>query len=98
MKRRNSFNTASIRKKPLLDSSSITLKAQSILEETEQYRLITAKFPIDALTPEWSVGFNRPLSESHKRNLCRDFKNQGVHRKELANRLYVACTKEEVQK
>lgn len=71
---------------------------ESIREQAEPYRLVTAKFPIDALTPTWSVGVNRPINSAHKRRLCEIFMEQGVLRKASANRLRLACDKEDVRK
>lgn len=70
---------------------------ESVLNQAEQYRLATVKFPIDALTPEWRIGRNRPINEAHKRRLLQIFKETGVLRQDVNHRLHVACTKAQVQ-
>jgi hypothetical protein len=59
---------------------------------------VTAKFPIDALTPEWTVCANRSINEAHKQRLCEIFNEPGVLLKDPGHRLRVACTKEQVRK
>jgi len=100
MKRRNSSPSNKVENKKQCPEKAKArcLEAQSAFEEAEPYRLATARFPIDALTPEWTVGENRKINESHKRRLCQNFIDQGVLRQELGNRLRVACTKDEVKK
>jgi hypothetical protein len=72
--------------------------SKSVREEAAPYRLATVKFPIDALSPIWSVGTNRKINEPHKRKLCGLFKEQGLRRVDVSNRLRVACSKEDVEK
>ena len=62
-------------------------------DQAEPYRLMTAKFPIDELTPEWSMGANRSVDEAHKRRLCQIFRDSGVLRRDASHRLRVLCTK-----
>jgi len=59
---------------------------------------MTVQFPIDALTPKWSIGINRPVDRSHVHTLRRIFTEQGVRREEPANRLRIICTKHEVER
>lgn len=81
------------------DCKVSTLKEiESVCEQAEPHRLVTAKFPIDALTPEWTVGANRSIDEAHKQRLCEIFNEQGVLRKDPGHRLRVACTKEQVRR
>lgn len=81
------------------DSPAFELKnSKSTRELAEPYRLATVKFPIDALSPIWTVGINRPINESHKRKLCAIFEVQGLHRHDVDNRLRVACSREDVEK
>ncbi|KAF2174792.1 hypothetical protein K469DRAFT_770346 [Zopfia rhizophila CBS 207.26] len=79
-------------------NASYLKEIDSVREQAEPYRLVTAKFPIDALTPEWTVGLNRPIDEAHKQRLCEIYKEQGVFRKDSSYRLRVACTEDQVQK
>lgn len=72
---------------------------ESARVEAEPYRLATAKFRVDALTPVWSTGKNRPVDHKHVQRLCRIFiQSGGVDRKSWDNRLLVLCTRHEVEK
>jgi hypothetical protein len=73
-------------------------EVESLHDQTEPYRLATVKFPIDALSPDWSIGTNRPIDECHKRRLFQIFKEIGVLRQDARHRLQVACTKAQVQR
>jgi hypothetical protein len=80
-------------------SKPLDLKdSKSAREQAEPYRLATVKFPIDALSPIWSMGTNRPINETHKRTLGELFKHQGLRRSDISNRLLVACDREDVEK
>lgn len=70
----------------------------SIAEQAKPYLLITAKFPLDALTSVWSVGSNRPLDPEHVETLCRIFEKQKLQREPEGNRLRVACSKQEIHR
>lgn len=72
-------------------------EADSIYDQAAPYLLATAKFPIDALTSEWSIGANRPIDPAHKRRLCQIFDEAGVLRRDRSHRLQVACSKAQVQ-
>lgn len=94
MKRTHSTKPTEARKKqhqPLKD-------VESVCDQAEKYRLATVKFPIDALTPEWSIGMNRPINEGHKRRLLQIFKETGVLRQDVNHRLHVACTKAQIER
>lgn len=71
-------------------------EARPIHEQTAPFLLVTAKFPIDALTAEWSVGVNRPIDAAHKRRLCQIFDEAGVLRRDTTHQLQIACSKEHV--
>lgn len=71
---------------------------KSVREQAEPYRLCTAKFPLEALTPSWSIGSNRAVSVKHVQDLCRIFEENGLQRECAENRLLVACTQAAVQK
>jgi hypothetical protein len=44
---------------------------ESTLEQAQPYRIATARMPIDALTPVWSLNQNRPIqAEMHKLQAC----------------------------
>jgi hypothetical protein len=72
--------------------------AKSVREQAEPYRLSTAKFPLEALTPSWSIGSNRTVDIKHVQDLCRIFEENGVQRECAENHLLVACTQATVQK
>jgi hypothetical protein len=72
---------------------------KSVRELAEPFRICTAKFPIDALTPSWSLGINRPLNDKHVVSLCRTFEGpDGLQREASKNYLMVGCTGEQIQK
>ena len=77
------------------DTSSSSRQQLSVREQAEPYRLITAIFPIDVLTPVWRHGTNRPIHNSHKRHLCQAFR-EGLYRIDAKNALRLVCTQDEV--
>lgn len=72
-------------------------EADSIYDLAAPYLLATAKFPIDALTSEWSIGVNRPIDQAHTRRLRQIFDEAGVLRRDTSHRLQIACSKAQVQ-
>jgi hypothetical protein len=81
------------------DGSSRDLtNGQSVREQAEGYRLITAKFPVAALTPIWSVGSNRDIDVRHVKSLCQIFKEEKLQREVAENRLRLACSRAEVER
>jgi len=72
-------------------------EADCVYDRAAPYLLVTARFPIDALTSEWSIGVNRPIDEAHKRRLRQIFDEAGVLRRDASHRLQVACSKAQVQ-
>jgi hypothetical protein len=90
MKRKDTDDLAKRRKK----QRSPLKEAESIHDQSEQYRLATVRFPIDALTPEWRMD---TINEAHKRRLCQIFKEAGVLRRDVSHWLQVACTKAQAQ-
>jgi hypothetical protein len=93
MKRKHTNDPAEGKKKQRASLKEV----KSVYDQSEPYRLVTVKFPIDALTPEWGIGTNRPINEAHKRRLCQIFKEAGILRRDASHRLQVACTKAQVQ-
>jgi hypothetical protein len=75
---------------PLKDS-------ESIRDLAEPYRLATAKFSIDSLTPIWSDGTNRPIDRNHVMALCRLFQS-GIRRRRAQDRFIVVCAKRDVER
>lgn len=78
--------------------SSNVKDSKSAREQAEPYRLATVRFPIDALSAIWTVGTNRPIDEAHKRKLAELFKDHGLRRSDVSNRLLVACGREDFEK
>jgi hypothetical protein len=58
---------------------------------------VTAYFPINALTPEWKHGRNRPPSTPHILQLSKSFE-KGLYRTDLGNALRLACRPEHVDR
>lgn len=85
---------------PALDRPSSTFRdVESARAQAEPYRIATAKFPVNALTPTWSIGKNRPIDHKQVQTLCRIFmQNGGVERKSWDRRLLILCTHQEVEK
>jgi hypothetical protein len=71
---------------------------KSILDQAEPYRLATAKLPLNALTPVWTIGSNRSVDFKHAQSLCRIFKEQNLQRELKENRLRIACSKAAMQR
>lgn len=72
--------------------------AKSVREQAEPYRICTARFPLDALTPSWTVGSNRPVNEKHVLSLCRTFEGEeGLQRESKNNYLMVGCTRDQIK-
>ena len=63
--------------------ASYLKEVDSIHDQARPYWLVTAKFPIDFLTPVWTIGANKPIDNAYKRRLCEIFKEQGVLQKDL---------------
>ena len=80
------------------ESTGNLTSAKSVRELAEPYRVCTAKFPIDALTPSWSQGINRPVSNKHVLTLYRTFEGEGLQREANNNHLIVGCTAEQIRK
>lgn len=74
------------------------LEGKSIREQAEPYRITTARFPIDCLTPLWSLGSNRPIDPQHAQDLCRIFEEEGLQRESRENRLPVTWSRDDAQK
>lgn len=66
-------------------------------EQAEPYRLVTAIFPIDVLTPVWKQGNNRLLNIPHRQRLCQAFRRE-LHRTDSNNALRLVCTRSEIDR
>jgi len=86
------------RSDPQVPVEAAITDTKSVREQAEPYRLYTAKLPLEALTPSWSIGSNRAVNIKHVQDLYRIFKENGLQRECVENRLLVACTQAEVQK
>lgn len=94
MKRKQANEPAVVRKKQRTHLKEV----DPVYDQAAPYRLVTAQFPIDALTPEWSIGTNRSVNEAHKRRLLQIFKEVGVLRRDVSHRLQVICPKAQVER
>ena len=74
-----------------------TSEPLSAREQAETYRLVTAIFPIDVLTPVWKQGTNRLLNIPHRQRLCQAFRRE-LHRTDPNNALRLVCTRSEVDR
>ena len=73
--------------------------AKSARELAEPYRVCTTRFPIDALTPHWSIGRNRPVNQEHVLSLCKTFEGEdGLQRETARNYLMIGCTEAQLEK
>jgi hypothetical protein len=66
--------TLSAKRQRVKDDAHDTVEAaltdvKSVREQAEPYRLSTAKFPLKALTPSWSIGSNRTVDMKHMQDL-----------------------------
>jgi hypothetical protein len=100
----NSDKSETAMKRKGVDVSTETGKRQRTaakgIREADQaapYLLATARFPIDTLTSERSIGVNRPIDQAHKRRLRQIFDEAGVLRRDTSHRLQVACSQAQVQ-
>jgi hypothetical protein len=87
------------RKKARDDASSKgPTRGRPVRERAEPYRLATARFPVDALTPVWREGSNRELDIKQVRDLCESFGREQLLRESEENRLRVCCSRAEVER
>lgn len=70
---------------------------KSIRQQAEPYQLGTARFPINALTPTWRIGSNRPIDKKHVQDLSQIFEKQ-LQREQEENHLRIACSRIEFQR
>ena len=81
------------------DKSAISFQeGDSVQELARAYRLVTARLPVSALDPTWSVGQNRRLDERHAGQLCMIFEQGGLNRKAKENHLRVLCSAADVER
>ena len=73
-------------------------ESDPVEEQTQPYRLATARLPITVLRSTWSIGKNRHLDEQHALNLCNIFRSGSLDRKARENRLRVLCSKTAVER
>lgn len=69
----------------------------SLYNESKEFLLGTARFPVDALTPRWSLGENRSISPAHVKQLCKLFNDQGLRRSDAECYIRVGCTRQQFQ-
>ena len=71
---------------------------RSAQHEAEDYRLATARMPLDALSCVWRKGTNRHLNRRHVEKLCNAFQQGKLKRQETENHLLVQCSAEAVSR
>ncbi|KAI8665188.1 hypothetical protein NCS56_00954000 [Fusarium sp. Ph1] len=71
---------------------------RSAQHEAENYRLATARMPLDALSCVWRKGTNRHLNRRHVEKLCNAFQQGNLERQETENYLLVQCSAEAVSR
>ncbi|KAI8664154.1 hypothetical protein NCS55_00922900 [Fusarium keratoplasticum] len=71
---------------------------RSAQHEAEDYRLATARMPLDALSCVWRKGTNRHLNRQHVEKLCNAFQQGKLKRQETENHLLVQCSAEAVRR
>jgi hypothetical protein len=72
-------------------------KTQTARQEAEPHRLATVRFPVDALTAEWSTGRNRDFDPTHKQELVARFRAQGIQ-EDAETRIRIMCSKADFEK
>ena len=84
-------------RKKVRPTGGALLETTSIEERAEPFRLMTVRFPIDDVTPEWSMGWNRDINEKHVKQLCQLFEEYGLDRLGRAHRLRLLCRAQDVR-
>lgn len=84
-------------RKKVKSAGRALLETTSIEERAEPFRLMTVRFPIDDVTPEWSTGWNRNINEKHVKQLCQLFKEYGLDRLDRGHRLRLLCNAQDVR-
>ncbi|KAF5002984.1 hypothetical protein FDECE_10458 [Fusarium decemcellulare] len=67
-------------------------------QQAEEYRLVTANIPVDALSCTWRKGMNRHVNPQHVSKLCSVFKQGGLERQAEENYLLVQCSSAAVER
>ncbi|KAJ8610550.1 hypothetical protein MRB53_038455 [Persea americana] len=89
---------ASRRVRPRNTTSNDPLASISLEDRAEPFRLMTVKFPIDDVTPQWSLGSNRDVDAKQVRRLCELFREHGLQRRDRAHRIRLLCSARDVKK
>lgn len=63
--------------------------AMSARQQAAAHKILTARLPLEALTTEWTIHPNRPVSQSHVAKLCAVFHADGLLRQLDSNFLLV---------
>lgn len=92
----NTQNTENIQFNNVGKKENDFQEADSVRQQAQPYRLVTARLPIAALTQTWSIGKNRRVDRQHARNLCSVFMQGGLQRRAEENHLLVLCSASEV--
>lgn len=92
------------RKHVLSDDETVSAKKVKVLKEQQspreraaEYRLCSARMPVDALTSVWKHGCNRPVNPHQVEKLVSLFTCGSLNRNGAENRLLVLCSAADVQ-
>jgi hypothetical protein len=97
-KRSATKEASSRRVRTKTNSASNALSESTTIEKrAEPFRLMTVKFPIDDVTPQWSMGSNRDVDAKHVRQLCQIFDEHGLQRQDRTHRVRLLCEAKDVK-
>ena len=85
-------------KLPSKDVAEDLEHGQSVRDLAKKHLILSAKFLVDDLTPEWTHGRNRELDPRQVDNLCKIFEERKLQRESEQHRLLVLCSGEEVRR
>jgi hypothetical protein len=71
---------------------------QSVRDLAKKHLILSAKFLVDDLTPEWTDSRNRELDPRQVNTLCKVFEERKLQRESEQHRLLVLCSGEEVRR
>lgn len=72
--------------------------SKSVLELAREYHIASARMPIHALSPTWSLGHNRPIHHTQVDRLRKIFHTGTLNRTAIENRILILCPKAEVDR
>ena len=72
--------------------------SKSVLELAKEYHIASARMPVRALSPTWSLGHNRPINHAQVNRLRKIFQSGTLNRTAIENRILLLSSKAEVEK